>query len=440
MQARFAVVGVVLSFVIASLAGACSGARVEPPSAQLAYFPATVESCCGRNPKQQAVHDRDSALERRLNALQFTEQSRASIRDCIDSVVGANADIAALQLRIADVEGSVNACLDHRLALDPVMRSQIVSLVREHPIEWDDVQQTMYQSWGSCGRKMYDCGGECPVRTGAGFRCRQELVATAPPESPAPLTSPTSPLASPLTEPSPISPASLAPAPPPPGPPQPTAPAPPAPETAKTVLVEPMIDMRPQMTRTITFSALSDRIQPASYSALDEVVVRCGQVGTCLIRIVAPASSELWGARTRTTAKYLSATGRVDADRIEMLFGAKGDSPNTATVILAESGGAVLRQPVVRAELSKVDILPVVRDSLTKVRACGQKHNETTGAIKMVWKIDRGGKPQDVAVADPRLAGTAVAACVTAVVQGMRFPAYTGTPPPPVSIPLPLHE
>ena len=61
-----------------------------------------------------------------------------------------------------------------------------------------------------------------------------------------------------------------------------------------------------------------------------------------------------------------------------------------------------------------------------------------TGTIKMTWKIAKNGKPTDVAVSDSKYGGTPVGACVTQVVQGMRFPAYSGAAPPPVSIPLPL--
>jgi hypothetical protein len=87
--------------------------------------------------------------------------------------------------------------------------------------------------------------------------------------------------------------------------------------------------------------------------------------------------------------------------------------------------------------LEKSDILPVVRDSLPKVKACGAK-NKATGAIKMSWKINKSGKPEDVAVADPKFGGTPVGACVTGVVKAMKFPSYSGKAPPPVSIPLPL--
>ncbi len=101
-------------------------------------------------------------------------------------------------------------------------------------------------------------------------------------------------------------------------------------------------------------------------------------------------------------------------------------------------GGKVVEPPKASKEtLEKSDILPIVRDALPKVKACGAKF-KATGSVKMSWKIDKGGKPQDVAVADPKFGGTPVGACVTAVVKGMKFPAYSGKSPPPVSIPLPL--
>ena len=91
----------------------------------------------------------------------------------------------------------------------------------------------------------------------------------------------------------------------------------------------------------------------------------------------------------------------------------------------------------IKETIGKTDILPVVRDALPKVKACGAKFKQT-GSIKMSWKIDKSGKPQDVAVADPTFGGTPVGACVTAVVKAMKFPAYSGKAPAPVSIPLPL--
>ena len=91
----------------------------------------------------------------------------------------------------------------------------------------------------------------------------------------------------------------------------------------------------------------------------------------------------------------------------------------------------------IKETIGKTDILPVVRDALPKVKACGAKFKQT-GSIKMSWKIDKSGKPQDVAVADLTFGGTPVGACVTAVVKAMKFPAYSGKAPAPVSIPLPL--
>ena len=90
-----------------------------------------------------------------------------------------------------------------------------------------------------------------------------------------------------------------------------------------------------------------------------------------------------------------------------------------------------------KATLEKSDILAVVKGALPKVKACGAKGGGT-GTIKMTWKIAKNGKPTDVAVSDSKYGGTPVGACVTQVVQGMRFPAYSGAAPPPVSIPLPL--
>ena len=90
-----------------------------------------------------------------------------------------------------------------------------------------------------------------------------------------------------------------------------------------------------------------------------------------------------------------------------------------------------------KATLEKSDILGVVKGALPKVKACGQKHG-ATGTIKMAWTIAKNGKPQNVSVADTKYGGTPVGACVTQVVQGLKFPAYSGAAPPPVSIPLPL--
>jgi predicted Zn finger-like uncharacterized protein len=92
---------------------------------------------------------------------------------------------------------------------------------------------------------------------------------------------------------------------------------------------------------------------------------------------------------------------------------------------------------ITKTTLEKSDILSVVKEALPKVKACGQKHG-ATGTIKMTWTIAKNGRPQNVSVADTNYGGTPVGACVTQVVQGLKFPAYSGTAPPPVSIPLPL--
>jgi predicted Zn finger-like uncharacterized protein len=102
-------------------------------------------------------------------------------------------------------------------------------------------------------------------------------------------------------------------------------------------------------------------------------------------------------------------------------------------------GGNTSTEPkeVTKTTLEKSDILGVVKGALPKVKGCGQKHG-ATGTIKMTWTIAKNGKPQNVSVADTKYGGTPVGACVTQVVQGLKFPAYSGAAPPPVSIPLPL--
>jgi hypothetical protein len=100
-------------------------------------------------------------------------------------------------------------------------------------------------------------------------------------------------------------------------------------------------------------------------------------------------------------------------------------------------GGKEPAKAAGKETLEKGDILPVVRDNLPKVKACGAKSG-ATGTVKMSWKIGKDGKPTDVAIADAKWGGTPVGNCVVGVVKAMRFPAYSGKAPPPVSIPLPL--
>ncbi len=105
-----------------------------------------------------------------------------------------------------------------------------------------------------------------------------------------------------------------------------------------------------------------------------------------------------------------------------------------------KSGGSAPPPPPkvdTKETLEKSDILGVVKANLPKVKECGSK-NGSSGTIKMSWKIAKSGKATDVAVADSKFGGTPTGACVTKVVQGMKFPAYSGAAPPPVSIPLPL--
>jgi predicted Zn finger-like uncharacterized protein len=99
-------------------------------------------------------------------------------------------------------------------------------------------------------------------------------------------------------------------------------------------------------------------------------------------------------------------------------------------------GGGAASEPkeAAKTTLEKSDILGVVKGALPKVKACGQKHG-ASGTIKMSWTIAKNGKPQNVSVADTKYGGTPVGTCVTQVVQGLKFPAYTGAAPPPVSIP-----
>jgi predicted Zn finger-like uncharacterized protein len=115
----------------------------------------------------------------------------------------------------------------------------------------------------------------------------------------------------------------------------------------------------------------------------------------------------------------------------------KGDLPCDPVLDFGckPAGGVV--KAAAKETLEKGDILPVVRDTLPKVKACGAKDG-ATGQIKMSWKIAKDGRTTDVTIADPKWGGTPLGSCVSGVVKTMRFPAYSGKAPPPVSIALPL--
>ena len=117
----------------------------------------------------------------------------------------------------------------------------------------------------------------------------------------------------------------------------------------------------------------------------------------------------------------------------------KATNPDCDPVLDFDCKAKGSSEPKVAAKttLERSDILAVVKGVLPRVKACGEK-NGASGTIKMSWKIDRSGKTSDVSVADPKFGGTPVGTCVANVVKGMRFPPYTGAPPSPVSIPLPL--
>ena len=89
-----------------------------------------------------------------------------------------------------------------------------------------------------------------------------------------------------------------------------------------------------------------------------------------------------------------------------------------------------------KATLEKSDVLAVVARSLPSSKRCGAKYNGT-GTIMMSWNISKSGRPTDVSVNDSNR-DTPVGDCVTDVVRAMKFPAYSGAAPLPVSIPLPL--
>jgi hypothetical protein len=87
--------------------------------------------------------------------------------------------------------------------------------------------------------------------------------------------------------------------------------------------------------------------------------------------------------------------------------------------------------------LGPSDVLSVVRKSLPKINACGEKHG-VSATVKMEWRILKSGNTTSVKVLSPKYVGTPVGRCLVREVKRMRFPAYSGKPPPPVKFPFKL--
>lgn len=97
----------------------------------------------------------------------------------------------------------------------------------------------------------------------------------------------------------------------------------------------------------------------------------------------------------------------------------------------AGGGGAKKRT------LASTDVLGVVRKNLGDISRCGVTH-DVTGTVRMEWRIMKSGRTSSVRVLTPDYVGTPVGQCMTKEVKKWRFPAFTGTPPPPVKFPFKL--
>jgi predicted Zn finger-like uncharacterized protein len=102
-----------------------------------------------------------------------------------------------------------------------------------------------------------------------------------------------------------------------------------------------------------------------------------------------------------------------------------------------DTGSKSSKKKKAKAKLTKNDVLSVVRKKISRINSCGKKY-KVKGTVKMEWSIRRNGRTSGVKVLSSKYKGKPVGSCMTKEIKRWRFPAFTGTPPPPVKFPFKL--
>ena len=90
-------------------------------------------------------------------------------------------------------------------------------------------------------------------------------------------------------------------------------------------------------------------------------------------------------------------------------------------------------------KLSQDKVLAVIKEGLPLIEECGKQFN-TSGTVKMSWKIDVEGNPSAIRVIDPKFANRPIAGCLIKQVKSWKFPKNPGGSATPVSLPFRLKE
>ena len=123
-------------------------------------------------------------------------------------------------------------------------------------------------------------------------------------------------------------------------------------------------------------------------------------------------------------------------DDFERLFGGGGDEPEPAkpaqkrptVYVPPPTGGAA------KASLSQSDIMGEVMKSRSAIKRCTDASDES-GTIVMMWSIQQSGRPINVKTDTAAYRGSDLEACLKGVIQGMKFPAYSGPQMQPIRFP-----
>ena len=123
-------------------------------------------------------------------------------------------------------------------------------------------------------------------------------------------------------------------------------------------------------------------------------------------------------------------------DDFERLFGGGGGDPEPerpaqrrpTVYVPPPTGGAT------KTTLSQSDIMGEVMKSRGAIKRCTDETDDS-GTIVMMWTIQQNGRPSGVKTDSADYSGSDLEACLKGVIQGMKFPAYSGPQMQPIRFP-----
>jgi hypothetical protein len=156
---------------------------------------------------------------------------------------------------------------------------------------------------------------------------------------------------------------------------------------------------------------------------------------------VVASAKEPEAAVVEATPKPKHSPGSNVDEEFNRLFGGGGqaaaepapkpDKPKATTYIPPAPGGGA--SPA-KETLGQGDIMEVVLANKPQIKKCTEAAG-SSGTLTMRWTIRPDGAAKDVQTMTPEYQKSPLSACLTTVIKGFKFPAYTGAQMAPIDFP-----